>query len=99
MYDKIVKLLNEAESCDEINKNANYMINQNSYNDFTRIQLRLIAEWSAGDAIKKRREIRECLKEFEAEYRKCLEFCNERGFKLYSQKTEGLAIPEGEENE
>ncbi len=88
MKDELTKLLNAVCICQEINKRANDYLVRNSYSDFTRVQLRTIAELSATRSIEANREARKKLAEWETELLECKQMFDNRTQPLYHNDTE-----------
>lgn len=90
MREEILRLINQAEIAQEINKRANELINGNFYSDFTRVHLRVIAELSATKAIVASREATAKLKAWEDELTECKKLYEERRQPVYddNQKEE-----------
>lgn len=78
MKDEMQRYLKTIEISQEINKQANQLIKNNSYSDFTKVQLRMIAELSARKSIEANREARKCLGEWESELAECKKMYDER---------------------
>lgn len=78
MKDEIQRYLKTIEISQEINKQANKLIKNNSYSDFTRVQLRMIADLSARRSIEANREVRKRFGEWESELAECKKMYDER---------------------
>ena len=96
MKDEMQRYLKTIEVSKEINKQANQLIKNNSYSDFTRVQLRMIADLSARKSIEANREARKCLGEWESELAGCKKMYDERHQPLHE---EALQLDEDKEEE
>ena len=67
MIDEIKYFIDKIEICQETNKQANLLIKNHNYSDFTKCQLRMIAELSATKSIELNREVKQKLAEWEME--------------------------------
>lgn len=88
MKEEIQRLINQIEISQEINKRANELIKNNSYSDFTCVQLRMIANLSAENSLESCRRARKKLWEKERNLTECKMIFDERKQPVYEDKQE-----------